>query len=228
MRCSLISLVSMAAILFSTPAAAQSDSTPPTGKQAGPRNRGLMITGAFGVTGCYNDACSSADADPLVGFETTALIRFHRNLAAGATLAFGFGLPDDESNISTKAFWSMVIGPDFRGILPVLNDRLEIWGNFVMGYGRSAWDFDATVLGRTYKTKTWANSFAVGWGGGVNFFLTENIAMGASISHYRMFPRKACGKSGNLTECDKLTSNERKFFLGWWGLMGVFTYFLPF
>lgn len=219
--------VSTAAIFHSTHASAQSAS-PPVGTQVGQRNMGLMLRGSFGVTGCYNDVCSAADADPLVGFQTSALMRFHRNLAAGATLAFGFMLPDDETNVDTKAFWSMVIGPDFRGILPVLNDRLEIWGNLFLGYGRAAWDFDTTMPGRTYKTKTWANSFAVGWGVGVDYFITTNIAVGTSISHYRLFPRKACGKTGNVTECPKLDSDERKFFAGWWGLMGVFTFFLPF
>lgn len=222
--------------LVAAPSPAQPGSSSPapgsgasSSKQGvGPRNRGLMLKGSFGVTGCFDEACSDAEADPLVGIQVVALARLHRHFAAGLHLAFGFALPDDEGDQETIAYWSFILGLDVRGILPLFNDKLDLWVNLILGYGRAMWDFDVEVMNRTYEVNNWANAFAVGWGAGADYYINKNMAVGGSITHYRLYPRKYCTDSEDGKECERVSGSERQFFLGWWALMGTFTYFLPF
>ena len=196
------------------------------------REMGLMMGMGFGATGCTDRWCR--DVKPMVGLNISGLFRFFPFAAAGLHMAFLFQHPKDKGGLDRLTSWSMIIGPEARGILPLdflqkSLPKLDIWMSLVLGYERDGADGSGTVMGETITSKYWMHAFSLGWGFGADYFITDNIAAGLIFRLYKPWHTKVCSKStGYSKTCSDVESEQRdNVGIHWW-IGGSFMYFLPF
>lgn len=153
--------------------------------QPAPRQRGLEFNLGLGMAGCTDAACAGLDPSAHVRLEV--LYRFIPYLAAGAHVGFQFLDPDRNWN-GADLGWSMMLGGEVRGILPV--GPLEAWLGFSLGFMRMQVDQEnnnANVI-----DVYWTNGFGIGVGFGTNYFLHPKVALGLDFWLYKGFFDEYC------------------------------------
>lgn len=171
------------------------------------RNRGLDITLGLGMAGCTDWECAGFDMSAHTRLQV--LYRVVRHFAVGAHLGFQFYEPNRRLASYYDLAWSMVIGPEVRGILPV--GRLEAWLGFTMGYMRfqveqenDSWS-DVDVV--------WGNAFALGFGFGAQYFVHRRVALGLDFWVYKGFFNEMCSFENDsdttVERCTDLNDDER-------------------
>ncbi len=175
--------------------------------QHGRRNRGLDIALGLGGAGCTDWVCSGYDMSAHTRLQV--LFRAMRYFAVGAHLGFQFYDPNRNLANYYDLGWSMMIGPEVRGILPV--GRLEAWLGFAAGWMRM--QFEHENDDNNAADVTWANGFGIGFGFGAQYFVHRRVALGLDFWIYKGFFGETCDyeNDGNPTEerCWDHSDDER-------------------
>jgi len=195
----LLAVLTLATTLFLLPRAAEA--------QTPRRNRGLDFTLGLGIAGCTDVYCSGFDMSAQVRLEV--LFRVVRYFAVGAHVGFQFLSPDRNAPRWVDLGWSMLLGPEIRGILPV--GPLEAWVGFTGGFMRAQVDQENDDTNAI--DVAWANGFGIGFGFGAQYFVHRKFAIGLDFWLYKGFFREECTyeNDGNPTteNCYHLNRDER-------------------
>lgn len=171
------------------------------------RNRGLDITLGLGAAGCTDYFCSGLDMSAQVRLQV--LFRVVRYFAVGAHVGFQFLSPDRNADPWVDLGWSMLIGPEIRGILPV--GRLEAWLGFTAGFMRI--QIDEENDDNNDIDVRWANGIGLGLGFGAQYFVHRRVAIGLDFWLYKGIFNEICtfeNDSNPTTErCGDLHDDER-------------------
>jgi hypothetical protein len=186
------------------------------------RYTGLMGRLGFGVDGCTDDFCDNVD--PMVFVRVQGLYRFMRYVAAGLHASFMFNDPDEPAGTDVDVFGVFVVGAEGRAIFPFR--ALDAWTGFTLGYAR----YQVNGGAQGVDVTGYANGFALGWGFGADYYLTETIGLGLGFYLYKPFWDEVCQESNEPmldTGCQDL-SDEAKDQIGIWWTLGVnLTFHLP-
>ncbi len=189
------------------------------------RNRGLDITLGLGAGGCTDLYCAGLDMSAQTKLEV--LFRVVRYLSVGAHMGFQFGAPDRNLPGFYDLGWSMVVGPEVRGILPV--GRLEAWLGVVSGFMRM--QIEQENDDRNQIDVAWMNGFALGFGFGAQYFVHRRVAVGLDFWLYKGLFDKAhtYENDGNPTvETSRDMSRSERAAVGVVFTVGaVVTFFIP-
>ena len=150
------------------------------------RNRGLDITLGLGMSGCTDYFCSGFDMSAQTKIEV--LFRVVRNFSVGAHMAFQVQNPDRNSDAWVDLGWSMLIGPEVRGILPV--GKLEAWIGFTAGFMRMQIEQENDDIDDI--DVIWTNGFGLGFGFGAQYFVHRKVAIGLDFWLYKGFFNEVC------------------------------------
>lgn len=150
------------------------------------RDRGLEIALGVGGSGCTDLYCAGFDMSAQTRLQV--LFRVVRYFSVGAHIAFQFQEPDRNAPRRYDLGWSMLIGPEIRGILPV--GKLEAWLGFTMGYMRI--QIDQENDDNNEIDVAWANGFGFGFGFGAQYFVHRLVALGLDFWVYKGFFDEAC------------------------------------
>lgn len=152
--------------------------------QRGRRNRGLDITLGLGGAGCTDLECAGFDMSAHT--RAQVLFRVIRYFAVGAHVGFQFYDPNRMRDADLG--WSMLLGAEVRGILPV--GRLEAWLGMAFGYMR--WQVEQENDDNAWVDQEWRNAFGLGFGFGVNYFVHRRVALGLDFWIYKGFANELC------------------------------------
>lgn len=197
----------------------------PATAQPAERRRGLELNLGLGVAGCTDWAC--AGFDPSAHTRLEVLFRIVPYFAAGLHMGFQFGNPDRTLERWVDRGWSMLLGGELRGILPV--GKLEAWVGLALGFMRMQIDEDNNDPNEI--DRWWTNGFGLGVGFGTNYFVHPKVALGLDFWLYKGFFDEGCTyqNDGNTrTEtCGTFSDDERAQI----GIVFTFglsaTFFLP-
>lgn len=213
----LVAALTLAGMLFLLPQVANA--------QSQKRNRGLDISLGLGLAGCTDWACSGFDMSAHTRLQV--LFRVMRHFAVGGHIGVQFLAPNRNLANYYDLGWSLVIGPEVRGILPV--GPLEAWVGFTGGYMR--WQIEQENDRDNEVDVTWANGFAIGFGFGAQYFVHRRVAIGLDFWLYKGFFGEMCNyeNDGNPTEtlCWDLTDDERAGIGVTFTFGANVTFFLP-
>jgi len=189
------------------------------------RNRGLDITLGVGGAGCTDLECSGFDMSAQTRLQV--LFRVVRYFAVGAHVGFQFYSPNRTLANYYDLGWSMVIGPEVRGILPV--GPLEAWLGFTAGYMRMQVDQENDDV--NHVDVVWGNGFALGFGFGAQYFVHRRIALGLDFWLYKGFFSEMCSFENDTdpTEelCWDLTDDDRSGIGVTFTFGANITFFIP-
>ncbi len=150
----------------------------PAAADASARRRGLDIGLGLGVAGCTDSYCSGLD--PSAHLRMQVLYRVIPYFSVGAQLGFQFGDPDRNAARFLDLGWSLVTGPEVRGILPV--GPLEAWVGLTFGFMRM--QLDRENDGPEWD-EAWTNGFGFGFGFGAQYFVHRAVALGLDFWLYK-------------------------------------------
>lgn len=171
------------------------------------RHRGLDLSLSSGFTGCTDQFC--ATYDPAAYFRIGVIYRIVPYFAVGAHMGFQFFKPDDRARPWADFGWSTILGPEIRGILPV--GPMEAWLGCTLSYTRLQFEMENDRQGEI--DVEWGNSFAVGFGFGVRYFVHPSFAMGLDAWIYKGFFKKWCAKDDDsdstVKSCWELSDAEQ-------------------
>lgn len=189
------------------------------------RENGFLLKGGVGVDGCTDRWCD--EMYPLLYLRVGAYYQFLKYMAAGVHLAFTFAHPEknneDAARVHLDTFWSLVVGPEFRGILPI--KKLDLWAGIMVGYSRWAGVGEQYQPGpdRIVNWEGWMHGFVLGWGWGLDYYLHPNMAVGAEIYFYKAWYDDVCVEVMGSTDCSDLSNWDRYDIGLWWSVGFVFT-----
>ncbi len=193
--------------------------------QSHKRNRGLDITLGLGMAGCTDWNCSGFDMSAHTRFQV--LYRVMRNFAVGGHVGLQFFSPNRTLANYFDLGWSMVVGPEIRGILPV--GRLEAWVGFTGGYMR--WQVEQENGRDNEIDVAWANGFAIGFGFGAQYFVHRRIAIGMDFWVYKGFFGEMCTLENDLPRdeeyCVELDDDDRSGFGVTFTFGASVTFYIP-
>jgi hypothetical protein len=183
------------------------------------RERGLVLNGGFGVSGCNDNICDNFD--PLVYFRIQGLFRVINFLAVG----LHFALPFHDANSSlVDARYDVFLGPEIRGILPLW--RFEFWTAISLGWFRAQADGEGCIGAWCAEGSIYSDGFGFGWGFGIQFYITKAIAAGLAFWIYKPYLVEGCTDiEGYDTECDDIDNQDDVGIT--WTFGATFTYFIP-
>jgi hypothetical protein len=170
------------------------------------RQRGLDIGLGLGLAGCTDAQCSGLD--PSAQFRLSVLYRVIPYFSVGAQLGFQFVDPDRNAPRYLDLGWSVVTGPEVRGILPV--GPLEAWVGLTFGYMRL--QLDSENERDTEIDQEWTNGFGLGFGFGAQYFVHRVVALGLDFWLYEGFFEEYCTyeDDGDPREEDCFTLNDHE------------------
>ncbi len=193
--------------------------------QNAPRSRGLDFTLGLGVAGCTDAYCAGFDPSAQVRLEI--LYRPLRYMAVGAHLGWQFVDPDRNQPSWVDWGWSMLLGPEIRGILPV--GPLEAWMGLTLGFMRQQIDMENQSAADI--DRAWSNGFGLGFGFGTQYFVHPKVALGLDFWLYKGFFDEACTyeNDGDPREqlCGSLSRHEKAAIGVVFTFGAVVTFFLP-
>lgn len=192
--------------------------------------QGIMLNLGLGLNGCTDRLCH--DVLPMVDLQLAAIFRFKKNFGIGLHMGFLFGHPKDEvrtylsdlGRTTFDSFWLFVIAPEFRLFLP--HDNLDFWVGVLPGYAR--WMADGVFIDPRNSFDASMNGFVIGYGGGVDYYFTEMIALGAAGYFYHPHFEELCYKEGRVKTCYDLDRWHRHDIGMWWTVGFKFTAFFGF
>ena len=223
-----VTLAALLMVSLGPPASAQPAPAPTAlPATAFDRSKGLMFRLGLGITGCTDDWCDNVD--PSANLRVVALYRFHKYAAAGLHLGFLFGDPESDygwGGGSADHVWNLFIGAEGRGIYPYKN--FELWAGLSLGYSRMMVDGSVDFMGVNYSYRGWANSIALGFGFGADYYITRNIAVGVNFYLYKPWATTVCTKAEDTdTECDDVSDSDQDNIGIIWAINAMATFFLP-
>ena len=191
------------------------------------RENGFLLKGGLGVNGCTDRWCH--EVYPMLYLRFGAYYQFLKYMAAGVHLAFLFNvMEDDNQHDLTGAlldtFWNLVIGPEFKGIIPF--GKFDLWGSVIFGYSR--WGGSGEVPHPTDPQRVvdydgWMHGFVLGWGFGMDYFLHPNMGIGFETYFYKPWYGDYCDEILGTSDCVDLSNWDRYDIGLWWSIGFVFT-----
>ncbi len=187
------------------PAAAPVGPAAPAKQVAEPaRWNGITASLGFGGYGCTDSNCK--DVDPMVGLHLHVLYRLLKFVAVGFQFQMGFLNPSDEADLAFDLF----LGAEGRVLYPLdPNLPMDVWTGLALGWGREQ--------AQAEEKKAYWNAFALSWGVGLDYFVTDTIGIGPSFWLYKHFPKEITAVSGGRTVT--VDAVESSIGIGW--LVGV-------
>jgi hypothetical protein len=212
----LVAALTLAGTLFLLPQVANA--------QSQKRNRGLDITLGLGMAGCTDWECAGFDMSAHTRVQV--LFRVMRHFAVGGHVGLQFLAPNRNLANYYDLGWSMVIGPEVRGILPV--GPLEAWVGFTGGYMR--WQIEQENDNDEIDVE-WFNGFAIGFGFGAQYFVHRRVAIGLDFWVYKGFFGEMCTFENDSDptdeRCGSLDDDERSGIGATFTFGANVTFFIP-
>lgn len=177
------------------------------------RKMGLQLHIGLGVDGCTDNWCEDHDGwteiDPSAGLRMQALFRFLKYGAVGLHLGIMFGDPDHSE---PDRAWSLILGLEARGIYPY--KWFDFWGSLVLGYSRTQTEGTGHIYIGGFDIqgdyRGWYDGFALGFGAGVDFFISKWFGVGLEFFIYNPWYDEGCTKwNDQATRCWELTDEDR-------------------
>jgi hypothetical protein len=185
------------------------------------REKGLLASLGFGISGCNDNWCD--DFDPLVYLRAHVLYRVLNYVAFGLQI----GLPFHDANDRyVDARYDVFMGPEVRGILPL--GRFEVWSGLGMGWMRAQADGEGCLGGVCREGSSWSDGLGIAWGFGGLYYVTPRIGLGLDFWLYKPIFFEGCiDIEGYDKDCGDIEEEDRDDVGITWMLGASAVFFLP-